>query len=474
MDEYEDIYEQFKSDVSNRVVDMYYDEDDLVMIYDIAGDNGDNYLQLKALMLGYKLYPQSEELCRRLGFTLAAQSRNDSLKSFLEDNRDRKGFVWDMLRVRVRTAIPQEEIDTILDGLLDTYTFDDDEDNIQFMDLIEYLEAHDWFVNNYKRIIERSVYRDTALNECARMMENIDREIAIELLEELTREDPFNPDGWLKLSELYHDDERYDDAKMAIDYAKAIRPEHPYTLYLEAYLMLEDNPTDKDATKILERVIKLSPTHNVARNRLSEVYVAQGRKDLAIMMWEEELRRNPDNLNARESLALLNTGKTDTHINHFFESLNLGSDESEFVLGQRVEILMADNNNETALELLRSYENYKGVYDTAHLFIKLLYGCGELSELCEFMEKERPEGCPELRLDPISLVMYDAALLRLGRYSDASDTAREYLLKAQTLTSSTELAIQFAGMKIVLHYIEACAQAGNYSYDRDPLAEAME
>lgn len=474
MDDYQDIYEQFKSDVSNRVVDMYYDEDDLVMVYDIAGDNGDYYIQLKALMLGYKLFPKSEELTRRLGFILASQTKNDSLVSFLEDNRDCKGFVWDMLRVRSKESISQEEVDRVLDELLEKYTFDDDEDNIQFMDLIEYLEATDWFVKNYKRIIERSVYRDTALNECARMMENVDHEIAITLLEELTREDPFNPDSWLKLAELYHDENRDDDARMALDYAKAIRPEHPFTMYLDAFLMLENNPVDMEATKILERVISLSPTFLPAKSRLTEAYVAQDRKDLAIVMWEEELRRYPDSFNARESLALLKSVTTDDNLDALFDNFDFDGDESEFVLSHRVEMLLAEDRADVALELLRSYESYKGVYDTAHQYIKLLYNYGKLTELCEFMEKERPEGCPELRLDPISLVMYAASMLRLGRYDEAAETAREYLLKAHALASTTELAIQFAGMKIVLHYIEACAQARNYSPDRDPLTEAMQ
>ena len=57
------------------------------------------------------------------------------------------------------------------------------------------------------------------------LLEDVDVSVAISLLEELSRIDPFNADTWLKLSEQYLYAGRIDDAASAIDYAVAIRPE---------------------------------------------------------------------------------------------------------------------------------------------------------------------------------------------------------------------------------------------------------
>ncbi|MDE6086483.1 MAG: hypothetical protein K2G40_08810 [Muribaculaceae bacterium] len=467
-----DIYEQFKKDVHNRLPDMYYDEEDIVMVYDIAGDNGDTYIQLKALQLGYKLFPESEDLLLRIGFSLLSRTDIKPLQDFLNDNTDRKGFIWDILRYRAVFYADEDSID--LDSLLGDNSFTDEEELIQFMNLIEDTDEIDWLRKNYSRIIDASKYKDTAYNELARVFDGRDSELAIKMLEGLTGEDPFNADGWLKLAELYEGSDRNDDARMALDYAKALRSDHLYTDYLDACILLQGDPSSKRASELLEHVIKENPSMTTAKYQLADAYVAQDRKDLAILLWEEELRRHPRDRFAMQQLLELGAADFESVIRAFFEDNKSDNFDPEFFLGEYVEHLLKEERGQDAITVMRVFDETRGLYDLAHQFVKVLYNEGELEELCEFMEKERPEGCPELRMDPISLVMYAAALLRLQRYDAASDTANDYLLKANSFCTNTEMKVQFAGMKIVLHYIIAQASVGNYSKERDPLFEAME
>ena len=469
-----DIYEQFKKDVHNRVPDMYYDEEDIVMVYDLAGDNGDTYIQLKALQLGYKLFPESEDLLLRAGFSLVSRVDVKPLQDFLNDNKDKQGFIWDILRLRASFYANENLGDGDLDALLAENSFNDDEELIQFMNLIEETDEIVWLKKNYRKILAASRYKDTAYNELARVFDGRDHELAVKMLEGLTSEDPFNADGWLKLAELYENSDRTDEARTALDYAKALRSGHLYTDYLDACLLLQDDPSSKRASDMLEHVIRENPEMITAKCQLSDAYVAQGRKDMAILLWEEELRRHPRDRFTVQQLMELGATDFESAIRAFLESDMPDNFDPEFILGEYVEQLLKQGRGKDAVTVMRIYDEVKGLYDVAHQFVKILYSENVLEELCEFMEKERPEGCPELRMDPISLVMYAAALLRLGRYDAAADTARDYLAKTDSFCTNNEMKVQFAGMKIVLHYIMAQAASRNYSKDRDPLAEAME
>lgn len=469
-----DIYEQFKKDVHDRLPDIYYDEEDIVMVYDLAGDNGDAYIQLKALQLGYKLFPESEDLLLRAGFSLFSRDDIRPLQDFLDDNKDKKGFIWDILRLRASYYSNESFNVGDLDNLLAENTFNDEEELIQLMNLIEDADEIEWLKENYQKIIDASKYKDTTYNELARVFDGRDHDLAVKMLEGLTGEDPFNADGWLKLSELYEGCDRNEDARMALDYAKAIRSDHLYTDYLDACLLLQDDPSSRRASDILERVIKENPEMTTAKCQLSDAYVAQDRKDMAILLWEEELRRHPRDRFAVQQLLELGATDFESAIRTFLESDRPDNFDPEFFIGEYVDHLLKEERGRDAAIVMRIYDEVRGLYDLAHQFVKILYNEEELEELCDFMEKERPEGCPELRMDPISLVMYAAALLRLGRYDAAADTARDYLVKTKSFCTNTEMQVQFAGMKIVLHYIIALAESRDYSRERDPLAEAMQ
>ena len=55
----EELYNRFKLSLSRPVTERFFDEDELVEIYDYAGDVSDDYVQLEALFCGARLYPES-------------------------------------------------------------------------------------------------------------------------------------------------------------------------------------------------------------------------------------------------------------------------------------------------------------------------------------------------------------------------------------------------------------------------------
>lgn len=394
--EYYELYDRFRAELKAGARDMFYDEDDLVMIFDIAADEHDNYTQIEILMLGQKLFPDSEQLLIRRGLLIDPYEEKP-LMAFLENNVSRRGVIWDILRLKAPRLSYQDAVAAMSDMLKDAW-FKDDEDIIQFVELVNFYEAGDWFLENYEEFLKHCAYRDTALNESARIIEPYNPEVSIKLLEELSRLDPFNANTWLKLSELYIQAGRKEDSVTAMEYAKAINPDDPFILDVEKRLVNEKEysiPADPDA-----------------------------------------------------------------------EDKNLT---------QRVAEFLSEGDKQSALRLIIDYDrNHGGVYDNAYIYVHLLYDAGDFESICEFMERKRADvETRELRMDPLSLTMYAASLLRLGRLEDAASLAREYLVKSGAASTTLEARIAFAGTKIALSFILASAEQGRWSRDVDPIDEAL-
>lgn len=389
-----DIYHRFCREIKSQAKDIYYDEEDLIMIFDLASDLRDSYIQLEVLMLGRKLFPESEELAHRQGLMINPEEEK-SLKAFLESNSGRKGLLWDILRLKAARLNRDEAIEAI-DKILDETRLTDDEEIIQLAELINYYELSDWFATNYRRFIDKSDFRDTALNEASMLLEDTDTQAAVSVLEELSRIDPFNAETWMKLAELYLYTQRLDDAASAIDLAVAIQP--------------DDEAIKELNTKILK-------------------------------------------IKSGDILADF-----------------IGED----ILSERVNELLDMGKEADALKLLITYDaNCGGVYQNAYSLIQLLYNDGDMQAICNFMDRKRPDDSPELRLDPLSISMYAAALLRVGRYSQAKETASQYLLDTAAITRTLNDRMALAGTKIALNFILTEATKGNWDPCADPISIAL-
>lgn len=469
-DELRQLYERFKADLVGRPQDMYYDEDDLIMVFDMAGDCFDRYVQLHALMMGRRLFPDSEQLELRLGFALLDMYDDVSLDDYLRVNDYRRGLLWDIIRLRGQRLRP-EDMPVRLDDLLERYQLEEDEDVIQFVNLVTAYECEEWLAANYRRMVDRCRYRDTALSECAEVLRYHSPDIALGIVEELTRLDPFNADAWIKLAEIYRSKENVEEGLSAIEYAKALRPDDYFPLYVEATLLVLGDPASRHAADILQQVIRINPGMYEAKAALSDIYENQGKSDLAEMIWQEELRRNPDDELAMSRLAMVGGAS----VSSSGGASLFAPDMTEDAIARRVEMLMTPEmeNAEGIMRLLEAYDRTHGLYQLAGEYIKLLYRHDLLDRLIAFVERERPDGCPEMRLDPSSLPLYAASLLRLGRYTEAALTAREYLSKAEQFCVNPDLSMAFAGVKMTLRYILRCAADGQYDRDRDPVTEAL-
>ena len=96
----EELTRRFRADLARPVGERFYSEDDLIDIFDYAGDIADDYLRMEALLLGARLSPDSVELTeRRAIFYLYLDRR--AFKAYLEDNPAVDTPLWQILRLNL-------------------------------------------------------------------------------------------------------------------------------------------------------------------------------------------------------------------------------------------------------------------------------------------------------------------------------------------------------------------------------------
>ncbi|MDE6119043.1 MAG: hypothetical protein K2F82_04180, partial [Muribaculaceae bacterium] len=148
-DHRKEIYESFRQKLNQDISDLFYDEDDLVEIYDQASDMEDEYVKLQVLLLAYRLYPKSEAMAARRGYFLWSYNMDEGVEALLKTYAGSSDLIWKILALR-SAKTSAEELEKRLEELIGTETDIDDETMIQLVDLASEAGAFDWLKRNEK------------------------------------------------------------------------------------------------------------------------------------------------------------------------------------------------------------------------------------------------------------------------------------------------------------------------------------
>jgi len=221
----EELTRRFRADLARPVGERFYSEDDLIDIFDYAGDIADDYLRMEALLLGARLYPDSVELTeRRAIFYLYLDRR--AFKAYLEDNPAVDTPLWQILRLNLLNP-GDPAVERVLQSFVDHAGRLTDEEVIQLVQLAGSVGASDWVLGHLDDLRAHVDYLPTLLYEAAVQAEDrglYDR--AAELVAELTDLEPYNPDYWTMHASISVMRKRLDEAAADIDYALAIDPDN--------------------------------------------------------------------------------------------------------------------------------------------------------------------------------------------------------------------------------------------------------
>lgn len=258
-----ELMERFGNDLSKPFSERYYSEEELLEVFDTAGDMSNDYVQLEALMLGARLYPDSVALTeRRAIFLLGFES--DAFESFMAIHNEVETPIMELLRLRAFASVREDQqvktdMVTVITDFLNRHRLDSDELVIQFVHTVEELGLHQWLKDNYDAILQKVEYKPVFYYEVGSICTDADVDMGLRALEALTEAEPYSSEYWTMLTAAYLAANRNDDAATAIEYALAINPKDLPAL--EKKIEVVERTAPDTVIDVIEQIISIDPSN---------------------------------------------------------------------------------------------------------------------------------------------------------------------------------------------------------------------
>lgn len=292
-DERNELLKRFVEFAKRRNTDEFFEENDLVDIFDYATDINDDFVKLEVIQYAAAFYPTSTPLIERkafmyldLGLTEAA---GDMARLLPADSVMRK-----LIELRTGDFSQEERLQKLNEIVESTPEFED-EWLIRLSETAQELMLTEWLFENKDKLCAKTSYPQTLIYDLV----NIDHESfnyprAQVLAEELTTLEPFSSDFWEILAREYAANDEHDKALNAVEYALAINPDSPFALRLKAEALQGLNRPTFEAIKPLDRILEQNPDDLEACLMKARILNQNGRKLEALNTLENYRRQHPD------------------------------------------------------------------------------------------------------------------------------------------------------------------------------------
>lgn len=289
----------------------YFDESELVAIYDFASDNDDTYAQMEVLFAGARLYPESVPLKDRRA--LLYNTANDSdwiARAYLEDSK-LDTPISEIIRMQFDTDLDEAGAISRLTDFLNRHEELSDEETIRFVQLAVDLGQYKWLLENMDTLRAKTAYLPSLLYEVLNEANEAgDYETMIKLATELTELEPFALAYWVYLFRgharayaAFNNEEHKAEAKSAFDYAKALAYDDDSEISELCETVFSYTPfLIDDAIELLTVLIDKHPENFHNYEMLTGFYLQSRRSSEAIRLIKKYLDRNPGNFLALKRL----------------------------------------------------------------------------------------------------------------------------------------------------------------------------
>lgn len=317
------LYERFKKSLQEGNDTEFFDADDLVIIIDQAVDLEDEYVQIEALMRGYRFFPENEELTNRRAFLYYDLNLNAGVHNMIENKPDNSPM-WEILKLRAQenefTDIGNAQ--STLESLLEGDEKFDDETVIQFVDCASAAGLYEWLKEHEMALRKKTDFLPTLLYELFIVSDiNADHNYGIKLLEELTEIEPFNGDFWAALAQTQYNAEQFQAALSSIEYALAIDSENLSILSLKASILIFLEQYD-EALQLTDALIEKSSTPLLGELKARALF-GLDRADDTYQTLSEFNKAFPEYHNIAEIALCLDHPAIDSILTNHFEALNV-------------------------------------------------------------------------------------------------------------------------------------------------------
>lgn len=246
------LYQRFKQSLAAHNDDEeFFDADDLVIIIDQAVDLDDEYVEIEAIMRGYRFFPDNEDIKARRAFLYYDLNLDEGVDNMRAQMPPESPLTEILAMRRMESSGNRETFIRMLDRIVSTPGMLDDETIIQLVDCASSCNCYEWLKSNEKKLRTKTDYLPTLLYELFIVADlNRDRPYSLKLLEELTEIEPFNIDFWNALAQLQAtavtddngnntSDADFDAALVSTDFALAIDSKNIQAITLKASILLQ-------------------------------------------------------------------------------------------------------------------------------------------------------------------------------------------------------------------------------------------
>ena len=450
------LYLRFLSEVNDNNNSEFYEKDELLDIYDYAQDEGDEMVQLYVLLTGARLYPDSDFLDERKAFFLSAIN-DQAARNMLDRGGRRESALWGVLRLALNST-PDGNPESDLAELLASGVSFNCEAVIRLIDTLHDLGRDDLIAESMPIMAERAENRALLYYEAAEALYNNEQYISMarDMAEELTRQEPFNPDNWILLAKIEFSMEHIDESAAAVDYALAIDPENINARLVKGIALVSSKKTRQEAIELLRGVLNDSPDNAIAARALAEAYARDRKKKAALEVYYSFMERSEANTYVIMDALKLRPATAD----RFFELFEkrVGLIEQRWI---EVAVQLANSDCiDQAAEMLAYYHSRHTLRDGMEYFLSLLYRLGLYEQYAQLFgqacaEARGSEGS-QIRFSATAYLLLAASYLKTGLYDEAISIS-ELMLNDPPHPTDHDECLRWRGMQITLQLIRRMA-----------------
>lgn len=427
-DERKNLYDRFRQDAAKSSSQLYYDEDDLIEIFDYAGDVDDDFVRMEVLLVGSRIYPDSDALAVRRGYFYYSMG-NDEGAAIMAEKKLEPSVLWEILSLRLKSPDVAEAKEA-LTWIVENAEEFDDESVIQLVDVASALNVYDWLKENKDSIQLKCSYPQTLLYEISIVAEiNGDLEYAASIIEQLTMIEPFNVAYWEALAQEYLNCGNFEKTLSAVDYALAIDPLSEKSRLIKAQALYNTKKDVAEAERLLQEYIRNNPEDAFPSQLLAAMYIENSRRKEACGVLSEYCSCHPDDRSVIDLLMLLDP-KTEyeTLIQSYYDSETERSEEDWLEWAKRY---ASDSRNDVAVAIMECYDRNGGITGMAAttFYYEQLYVTQSYAKLTSRYSRDlNDKGGYAITKEVVLMAVL--SYVRMGEmfmaYSEISRAMREY------------------------------------------------
>lgn len=371
-----ELYERFLKGVRDNMNSEFYEEDELLDIYDYAQDEGDEMVQLYVLLAGARLYPDSDFLDERKAFFLSAINEEAARNMFSRKGR-RDSALWKVLKLSLDTYPDGNPEDGLTDLLASDYQFSC-EVVIRLLDMLHDLNRDDLIAENLHILHDKAINPTLLYYEAAETLYHNEQyaPMARDLADELTQQEPFNLENWVLLAKIEFALQHIHESVAAADYALAIDPANQRALLVKGIGLVAGDDTIEEGIEVLRDVLSADLENSLAVKTLADAYARLGKKGAALEVYSSYMNRAGDEGYVILDIMRLHPDDADRYLEAF--AVNCGDNERKWL--EIAAQLANDGEVEETARMLDFFHEHYGLREGMEYYLQILYRLRKFEE----------------------------------------------------------------------------------------------